>query len=69
MQIEEQRRLRALEEDQILRKQQFLEEMRIKGEMQNSMEQERVWIAMNEDREREKDRVRMRMEGLDRERY
>lgn len=38
LQIEEQRRLRALEEEQILKKQQFLEEMRMKSEMSSRME-------------------------------
>ncbi len=42
--------------------------MRIKGEMQSSIEQERLWVVMNDERQREKDRVRMRMEDLERER-
>eukprot|EP00347_Sterkiella_histriomuscorum_P023854 403333155 len=67
LQIEEQRRLRSLEEEQVLRKQQMLEEMRMRGEVHTSQELDQKWAHLNYEREREKERAQIRMQDIERE--
>lgn len=68
IQIEEQRRLRQLEEDQIIRKQRFMEEMRNKTEQEFNYEQERLWQQLHEEKEQERRRGEQKLRSLENER-
>jgi hypothetical protein len=58
-----------LEEDQIIKKQRFMEDMRNKTEQEFAYEQERLWQQLHEEKERERQKGELRLRSLEDERY
>ena len=58
-----------MEEDQIIKKQRFMEDMRNKTEQEFAYEQERLWQQLHEEKERERQKGELRLRSLEDERY